>query len=111
MSVLSMIDVFKGFSIDEKMAFIDQLSAAMADEKKRVGNQVDDVRAAANDPNQRLMLHQVHATAARFGVTIPENRKLSVYEVDKALRESGRNLTIEDRIAFKTMLAKAGVIQ
>jgi hypothetical protein len=109
MKVSELTAAFANLPIDEKAEFISGLSAAIGN-PKATPSPVDNVFAGADQRNVRAFAG-ILAQARRYGIEPAKDRKLATWEVDKALRECGREMSPESRIELKTRLAAAGLME
>jgi hypothetical protein len=105
-------ETFAHLSASEQASAIDRIYEiwTSASESRRSTKAIDNVSAKSSLPTP--FAHQIHSTAARLGITLPsDGQKLQAWQVDRMLQKSGRGpLSTEDRIYFKTMLARGGYI-
>jgi hypothetical protein len=103
---------YAALSPTQRVELLDRMSAVGAgSDKTPVSQNSNTIFAAGNsavNDREGHFLRTIHATASRYGIQL--RPKMDVYEIDLAFSKMKNPPDVITKLSFKSMLARAGII-
>jgi hypothetical protein len=107
--IASLVEKIDSMPAATRDGILNGLLTAKAERQERVVKKLyTPMQAAAADSRNLVLLKQVHAMCERRGYTLPSNDRVSLRDLDAALKAS--NTDLDERFRIKAALAQLNLL-